>query len=85
LLSGSAQIIHFIVNDRVARLLGETTSHLYEWLQPTLPEDLSFIDGGRPWLISTSHERDAALILGPSAMEELTIAVPGLQVSSGNK
>ncbi len=52
---------------------------LYEWQQPSLPEDLAFLrDDGTAILASISHERDAFLELDDEEYQALTRDIPEL-------
>jgi hypothetical protein len=40
-------------------ILKQVSNSLHGWVQPNLPEDLSFIKNHTPWLIDTSHEYES--------------------------
>ncbi len=54
-----AELFLFHYNSETALILSEFCDNLLGWMQPDLPEDLVFYKGGRPILISISHERSA--------------------------
>jgi hypothetical protein len=55
-----AEINKFILTSRTENILAEAVPHLWAWVQPEMPEDLSFLRAdGRPWFVSIAHERDA--------------------------
>lgn len=62
-LQGHTALVRFFAfNPESAIVLKESSEALYEWQQPTLPEDLCLLrPGGQPWLVSIAHERDGYL------------------------
>jgi hypothetical protein len=63
----------------VAELLKAAASCLFEWQQPTRPEDLCLLrDAGTPWLVTIAHERDAYFVLEEGEVSQLQNGVSGL-------
>lgn len=57
LAGGKPAKVYYYNTDINARIIIKTvTNSLHSWVHPDLPEDLSFIKNGTPWLINTSHE-----------------------------
>lgn len=57
LLRDTATVNYYLLNEKSKQILNSYTNNLYSWVQPDLPEDLSFIKSdGKAWLINTSHE-----------------------------
>jgi hypothetical protein len=57
---------------------------LYAWLAPARPEDLAFYTAARlPWLVTISHERDAAVDDSGVDLVALREAVPTLRLRGG--
>lgn len=60
-------------------LLKRYANSLFQWQQPELPEDLSFItEDGEDWLINTAHESLAFLNIDTEEGEELSASIHGL-------
>lgn len=79
LLDSIALVYYFDLNKDSAEYLSNASTDLFSWLLPNLPEDLCLLrDNGNPWLVSTSHEKDAYLELTVAEKEELKRAIPDL-------
>lgn len=62
-LRGSTAYVYYYGTDNQAReIIKEVSNSLYSWVQPDLPEDLSFIKNGKSWLINTAHERESCIL-----------------------
>jgi len=60
-------------------VLTKSASGLYDWVQPSLPEDLCLLRPDEtPWLVTISHERDAYLVLDAKEHVELVREIPEL-------
>ena len=82
LFGHTATVYAFRLAAPVFELLTSYASGLYEWLQPKLPEDLSFLCfDQRPWLTTISHERDSYLTMSEMELKSILDAVPQLEVS----
>ena len=46
-------------HNHAKKILKQASNSLHDWIQPNLPEDLSFIKNHKPWLINTSHEYES--------------------------
>lgn len=57
-----ATVYYFKTDEKAKRILLEASNSLHTWVQPHLPEDLSFIKNQEPWLINTSHETESFII-----------------------
>jgi hypothetical protein len=69
LSSGAADIYRFKLSRDSARILTEISDKLFAWVQPNLPEDLSFLrSSGEPWLVTISHEKDGYFNLSEEEM-----------------
>ena len=49
-------VYYYNTDKRAKETLKQVSNSLHDWVQPNLPEDLSFIKNHVPWLINTSHE-----------------------------
>lgn len=64
LFSEQATVYAYRVSAELAGPVSELESHLFGWLHPDAPEDPCFCrSDGEPFLVTTSHERDAYLLL----------------------
>jgi len=52
-------VYYYNTDDHAKEVLKEVSNSLHDWIQPNLPEDLSFIKNSKPWLINTSHEKES--------------------------
>jgi hypothetical protein len=78
LLNGMAILREYELNEATAAILGRTAG-LYDWCQPSRPEDLTFLRTSRdPWLVTIAHERDAYFEVTPPEWEDLLRRVPAL-------
>lgn len=66
-------------NERSAKILKESANSLFSWVQPNLPEDLSFItEDGKEWLVNTAHEKMASLQIDEEEAKLLSNSINGL-------
>ncbi len=57
LLGHTAVVHYYTLNNESKEILKKHAEGLYSWVQPDLPEDLSFLkQDGTSWLINTAHE-----------------------------
>ena len=54
-----ALVYYYNTNNHAKKILKQASNSLHDWIQPNLPEDLSFIKNHKPWLINTSHEYES--------------------------
>lgn len=75
----TARLIRFRVDAASLELLLDSTDSLFDWLQPSLPEDLCFYRTDNSLVLgSTAHEQDAFLLLTPQEAALLTLRAPNL-------
>lgn len=58
----TAYVYYYNTDDQVKKIIKEVADSLHSWMQPNLPEDLSFLKNGSEWLINTAHEKDTHII-----------------------
>jgi hypothetical protein len=63
-----------------ATVIRESARRLYDWVEPDLPQDLSFLRQSEPWLINLAADRASFLVSSPSEAQRLQAAIPGLQL-----
>jgi hypothetical protein len=73
LLDEEATLYGFSYNDFSMRLLASVSQGLYEWQQPSLPEDLCLFARfqHRPWLVTIAHESDAYVDVTPEVADRV--------------
>jgi hypothetical protein len=65
--------------------LSRATEGLFDWVQPTLPEDLHILrTGGNPWLVTISRKEDGYFELSKEEKRLLVEEVPSLALSTGS-
>jgi hypothetical protein len=69
----SATLVDYRCTRTLANGLTSLADRLYDWLGPSLPEDLGFVrSDGSVWMASISHERCAFLWLSSQELSSLT-------------
>lgn len=77
LLDSTALVLQYEFGPGCANVLKESAEALYDWKQPSLPEDLCLLrDDADPWLVSIAHERDGYLYLSQDEARNLFSALP---------
>jgi hypothetical protein len=77
--AGLATLYHFTLDDAAIATLTATVDSIYEWLHPSLPEDLGVLRGDdTTWLASIAHEGEAWLELSPDEHALVTTSIPDL-------
>lgn len=84
LFGGTALRSKFRISAATGDDLYALAQNPWEWLEPRLPEDLTFLtQDGSVVAFSTTHEKFLAVDVSPVEASELISAVPGLQVLEG--
>ena len=79
LLDDKAHVFRYTLNKECALIIQKSSSRLYEWFQPNLPEDLCFLRTYKdPWLVSIAHEKDAYFSLSSEEKNMLIDTIPAL-------
>jgi hypothetical protein len=82
LLGGQATLREYELVEATAAILARAAEGLYDWCQPSRPEDPVFWrPSGGPWLVTIAHERDAYFEITPEEREELLSAIPSLSTA----
>ncbi|WP_350344086.1 stage III sporulation protein AH [Proteinivorax tanatarense] len=72
--------VHYYRTDNAAKdILIQAADSLYKWIQPELPEDLSFLKREKEWLINTSHEKDCLIITNEKAEINNIVNIEGIK------
>ncbi len=78
----TANIYSFELCEEALQILNNAANHLFDWVQPDLPEDLCLQrEEGSPWLVNIAHEKDAYLLLSEAEYEVVVRKIPGLMIS----
>ena len=59
LFDQTASVYYYRTDNEAREIIKGASNSLYSWVHPNLPEDLSFIKNGTPWLINNSHEHES--------------------------
>ena len=79
LLDDEALVIEFLFKAEARTILMNAASRLFEWQQPSHPEDLCLLDSsGQPWLVTIAHERHAYLVISQEELETMKQEAPAL-------
>ena len=82
LIGHEALVRRYRVEDESVKLLHAVAS-LYSWMQPRLPEDLSFYaSGDAVWLASISHEQEAWFLDETLQPAEIYAYVPHIKIKT---
>lgn len=74
LINKEATIFVYKHNKETENILKNSVSGLYEWLQPTLPEDLCFLqENGNVFLTTISHELDSYIKCGKKIEDRVSL------------
>lgn len=72
LLEGQAHLYKYRLTQQALEVLKSSSTHLFQWRAPELPEDLCLIrPNGEPWLGMVAHERDGWINLNQPEYSEL--------------
>ncbi|WP_168413073.1 hypothetical protein [Bacillus salacetis] len=78
---GPAATVYVIEpNKETCKLLKEYANNLYEWVAPSLPEDLTFIKNNFAWFSSTTHEEFGSFSIRSDYYRSLVRGIYGLKV-----
>ncbi|HLR11807.1 MAG TPA: hypothetical protein VK120_10470 [Sporosarcina sp.] len=77
--TGPAATVYIIEsNEETCALLIEHANHLYDWVAPALPEDITFIKNDFVWFQSTTHEEYATFSIRSQYYKKLMTNIEGL-------
>ncbi|WP_245583006.1 hypothetical protein [Paenibacillus daejeonensis] len=52
-----ADVYYIACHPEVEAILQASTDRLYQWIMPSLPEDICFFKKSEPWLVTVAHEQ----------------------------
>lgn len=79
-LGPAATVYEVDANEETYQLLVQLTDNLYDWVAPSLPEDLTFIKNNFEWFYSTTHEEYAHFSFRSQFYKDLICGINGLQL-----
>ncbi|MDQ0163272.1 stage III sporulation protein AH [Aeribacillus alveayuensis] len=74
----TARVYYYFTDENAKKVLKELSDSLYDWVQPHLPEDLSFFKDGKAWLITSSHEKESFIDTQDNYEIKKILSIPGL-------
>lgn len=80
ILGGNQTVeVYYYQTDRNAlTVLKKFANSLYSWEHPELPEDLSFFQKGKEWLVTSSHEQWCVISPSNEKERKMVASIPGL-------
>lgn len=77
LFDSGAEVKRFLYCQETLEVLLEVSKKIFDWEQPSLPEDLTLIrPDGSDWLVAMSHSRQAFLSLSREERLDIVHAIP---------
>ncbi|MGH4120391.1 stage III sporulation protein AH [Clostridium sp.] len=73
-------VYYYNTDNHAKKILKQVSNSLHDWVQPNLPEDLSFIKNHKPWLVNTSHEYESYIETKDEEEINKIIKIKGLKV-----
>jgi len=73
----TVKVYYYYTDENAKNVLKKLADSLYNWIQPHLPEDLSFFKNGKACLITSSHETESFIDTHYEIKKVLSI--PGLK------
>ncbi|MGA9188190.1 MAG: stage III sporulation protein AH [Methanosarcina sp.] len=80
LLRHTAYVYHYHTSPEAREIIKEVSNSLYSWMQPNLPEDLSFYKSGKPWLVNTAHEKQSFILSEDKSEIDRIVNIKGLEI-----
>ena len=77
---GTFTVCTYRLTPAAAVIIRGATDGLYGWAEPTLPQDLCFMSGSGPWLITLGSDRESLLIATRAEVATIRANVPGLRL-----
>lgn len=75
-----AIVCYFKTDNHAKKILKEVSNSLHSWVQPDLPEDLSFMKGNKLWLVNTSHESSSYFVTEEKEDLEEILGIRNLKI-----
>ena len=84
--NNKAEVYFYQADEKAKRVVKELSNSLYDWClsEPEiLPEDLSFLKNGSPWLVNCAHEKESHIITDNVNEIEKLKSIKGLIIREG--
>ena len=78
--SSMSTVYYYYTDEHAIEVIKKVSNSLHDWVHPDLPEDLSFIKNGTPWLINTSHEFESYIITENKEEIDKITQIKGLNI-----
>lgn len=76
-----AKVYYYHADSHAKKIVKRAASSLYSWLQPDLPEDLSFLKKGEPWLVNIAHEEESYIMTESKYWIGKIMQIEGLDIT----
>lgn len=76
-----AKVYYYSADEHARKIVKERADSLYEWMQPNLPEDLSFLKKGKPWLVNIAHEEESYIMSESEYWIKRILDIEGLKIA----
>ena len=73
-------VYYYDTDNHAKETLKQASNSLHDWVQPNLPEDLSFIKNHVPWLVNTSHEDESYIKTEDNEEIDKILRIEGLKI-----
>lgn len=73
-------VYYYHINNHTKEILKKASNSLYDWIQPKLPEDLSFLKNNKAWLTNTPHENESYIIIDDDETIMKILQIKGLNI-----
>ena len=80
-----AKVYKYRTDTHAKKILTAAADSFYDWQQPNLPEDLSFLKKGKPFLVCTAHENEGYFLTESPYFIEKIMAIEGLEVHQSDE
>lgn len=75
-----ANVYYYRTDEHAKEVVKKAASSLHAWVQPDLPEDLSFLKKGKPWLVNIAHEEESYIITQSEYLIRKIKEIEGLEI-----
>ncbi|PKG23274.1 stage III sporulation protein AH [Niallia nealsonii] len=72
------EVFYYQTDKNALEALTKYSDSLYAWEHPKLPEDLSFFQKGKEWLVTSSHEQWCTISPNNEKERIMVTSIPGL-------
>ncbi|GKU83153.1 stage III sporulation protein AH [Niallia sp. NCCP-28] len=76
--SQTVEVFYYQTDENAWKALTKHSQSLYTWEHPKLPEDLSFFQKDKEWLVTSSHEQWCTISPSTEQERKMITSIPGL-------